>query len=60
MSDDKAAKLVRELVTDAMDIVLAVLLTMAEGNKATALAGVEALHKDMLANVEKFYAEAKV
>ena len=46
----------KDMVTNCMDIVLAVLLAAAK-DKATAMEGVEALHKDMILNVERFYAK---
>jgi len=50
-----AAKLITDEVSAALNTVLVTLILVADGDKEAALRGVEAMHKDMLANVERFF-----
>ncbi len=44
-------------VTDAADIILTVIVLVAGEDKQDAIRGVEAMHQDMLRNIERIYNE---
>jgi len=56
-----AMKLITDEISAALNTVFVTLILVADGDKEAALRGAEAMHKDMLANVERFFAtqEAK-
>jgi hypothetical protein len=61
VKNEMAKELITDEVSAALNTVLVTLLLVSDGDKAAAMRGVEAMHKDMVANVERFFAmmEAK-
>lgn len=54
-----AVATVGKMVKDQLDIVLAILITIADGNKDDAIKGAEAVHSDMLRNIDRHFAQVK-
>ncbi len=51
---------IKETVKGAANIILACIIMVADGDKKVAITGAKAIHRDMLADIERLWGDAKV